>query len=250
MLGLQGDSTPSKEILILEVITEATAKVVCFHTAASLSAASLSTLFDGLPLATAVAILAEAPPEQWETTFQFINSVSLGAETQVTEQARAKLLASTSGGDVSLSANELACVAYQSAALRRKAELDAVHELSQAAILLLRPCAHCGHLSHVHMCCALCKEVRFCDRECQKTHWRAGHRETCAGRAAVASAAAEAAAEPAQAELRSEWPRFWRVRTAKTLASSFPSAPGGAGVCRRVQPLPAAARACSSGVRR
>eukprot|EP00928_Gymnodinium_smaydae_P080021 TRINITY_DN63827_c0_g1_i1.p3 TRINITY_DN63827_c0_g1~~TRINITY_DN63827_c0_g1_i1.p3 ORF type:complete len:101 (-),score=10.48 TRINITY_DN63827_c0_g1_i1:221-523(-) len=42
-----------------------------------------------------------------------------------------------------------------------------------------KACARCGErLAHLHVCSG-CMKTRYCSRECQKAHWKAGHRDTC-----------------------------------------------------------------------
>ena len=40
-------------------------------------------------------------------------------------------------------------------------------------------CAHCGKATTGHARCSRCKVAWYCGRECQRSHWRAGHREAC-----------------------------------------------------------------------
>jgi len=52
-------------------------------------------------------------------------------------------------------------------------ELSAAAGNETAVMLLkeLRKCVGCGELDVHHMICPLCRDVRYCDRECQLLHW-------------------------------------------------------------------------------
>lgn len=39
-------------------------------------------------------------------------------------------------------------------------------------------CANCGAFCDLQMC-ARCREVGYCSKECQKVHWKAGHKQQC-----------------------------------------------------------------------
>ena len=47
-------------------------------------------------------------------------------------------------------------------------------------------CSHCHALKAVLLKCSACKNERYCDVECQKKAWKAGHKHECAGRNAKA----------------------------------------------------------------
>ena len=38
--------------------------------------------------------------------------------------------------------------------------------------------------------CGGCRAVRYCSTECQRLHWRAGHKQACGGAGSASSAAA------------------------------------------------------------
>jgi hypothetical protein len=38
-------------------------------------------------------------------------------------------------------------------------------------------CAYCGDIGF--KLCGKCREVRYCDRECQVAHWKSGHKSRC-----------------------------------------------------------------------
>lgn len=40
-------------------------------------------------------------------------------------------------------------------------------------------CSFCGQRSPDLLRCNRCKEVYYCSKDCQRGHWRAGHREQC-----------------------------------------------------------------------
>jgi hypothetical protein len=196
--SLEVDSTPVKEILIMETIVEATAKV-CLSICAADSPTDDNFFSSELPLTVAVAVLVAAPLDTFQRTFGFLVEYSLCGNKVMDEHMakmqvhlRARLEAGGPARGASLNSVELAYLAYRGVLNRRHDELAAVQKLAAAAALLLRECAQCRHGSHVHRCCALCKAVWFCDADCQRAHWRAGHRDACAGRAAVAAAAAAA----------------------------------------------------------
>jgi hypothetical protein len=44
-------------------------------------------------------------------------------------------------------------------------------------------CAYCGEVFAETKRCSLCKKVSYCSREHQKAHWKAVHKQECAGRA-------------------------------------------------------------------
>ena len=41
-------------------------------------------------------------------------------------------------------------------------------------------CANCGKQKDVNFTCGRCKSVKYCNAECQKAHWTAGHKQACA----------------------------------------------------------------------
>jgi hypothetical protein len=51
-------------------------------------------------------------------------------------------------------------------------------------------CAHCGSLGL--KLCGQCREVKYCSKECQKAHWKMGHKTRC-GVQGAAKADTEAA---------------------------------------------------------
>ena len=138
-----------------------------------------------MPLELAVEMCNKVPRAVLLTFFRTMNNVSLGAVDLAG--------AAWHGNDL----NEaplpfVAKLAFLNIYEHREEELDEANKLAHAAMLLLRTCSQCGHESHVHKSCALCKQVWYCDKECQTLHWRAGHREACAGRGDVAKAVAAA----------------------------------------------------------
>ena len=47
-----------------------------------------------------------------------------------------------------------------------------------------KECSYCGRVPGAHMGqrlsrCARCKQVRYCSKECQLNHWKAGHSKQC-----------------------------------------------------------------------
>lgn len=55
--------------------------------------------------------------------------------------------------------------------------------------LFIRKCAFCGTIASSKSC-AGCSRARYCSRECQKRHWRGGHKAECRAPAAEAGAGA------------------------------------------------------------
>lgn len=56
-------------------------------------------------------------------------------------------------------------------------------------------CSHCGRVGSGLKNCSLCKVAKYCDVQCQRAAWNAGHKAACPG--AAAAAAAKQAAAPA-----------------------------------------------------
>ena len=43
-----------------------------------------------------------------------------------------------------------------------------------------RGCAQCGHLGGDQLAlCGQCRVVRYCSKECQRKHWKGGHKAAC-----------------------------------------------------------------------
>lgn len=139
-----------------------------------------------MPLELAVKMCSKVPRAVLHTFYKTMVGVSLGAANPEADVA-------WYGNDVTETPLPVvAKVAFLNISEHRKEELDEADKLSLAAAMLLRNCAQCGHDSHVHKSCALCKQVWYCDKDCQTLHWRAGHREACTGRGDVAKAVAAA----------------------------------------------------------
>jgi len=82
---------------------------------------------------------------------------------------------------------------------KRYLELSAAagNEAAVALLKELRKCVACGELDVHHMICPLCRDVRYCDRECQLLHWRCPthpHKPRCVPRRESAGAGAGAGA--------------------------------------------------------
>ena len=154
-----------RELLIFEVIVEALGCACRWY----VDTASRTTLADRMPLELAVEMCNMVPRAVLRAFFNTMINVSVG-----TEDPEA---AAWHGNDVTETPLPVvAKVAFLNVSEHRKEELDEADKLSLAAAMLLRNCAQCGHDSHVHKSCALCKQVWYCDKACQTLHWRAGHR--------------------------------------------------------------------------
>jgi hypothetical protein len=110
------------------------------------------------------------------------------APTELLRRVRWLAFTGANGGDPSILARaaeedpleaEFLRLAHNAASLRRAALRTAAHALSQAAAQLLRPCAQCGHESHIHLSCSLCRKAWYCDKDCQALHWCASHKRAC-----------------------------------------------------------------------
>jgi hypothetical protein len=42
-----------------------------------------------------------------------------------------------------------------------------------------KPCGSCGKLVEGTLKCSRCKSTCYCNRKCQKTHWKSGHKQEC-----------------------------------------------------------------------
>eukprot|EP00656_Telonema_subtile_P014767 TRINITY_DN17639_c0_g1_i2.p1 TRINITY_DN17639_c0_g1~~TRINITY_DN17639_c0_g1_i2.p1 ORF type:complete len:760 (-),score=181.63 TRINITY_DN17639_c0_g1_i2:17-2296(-) len=75
-------------------------------------------------------------------------------------------------------------------ALQTAVRIDPADELFQKTLQKLhsyrRSCAQCGEAPEgIRLQCARCKTVVYCSKECQKTHWKAGHKDRCSADAAA-----------------------------------------------------------------
>ncbi len=180
----EADSTPELELLVWETMVEALG-CACLWAAAR---SPRTSMFTGLSLPAAVSACAAAPLAVLQPSFAVVVRASRG-------DLDAETLAWRGEDDSQAPPKLVALAAYKAVSERRSDELAAARRLAEAAALMLRKCAQCGHQSHVLHCCALCRQPWFCDKACQTAHWRAGHRQACTGRSAVAASAAAAAGQ-------------------------------------------------------
>ena len=40
-------------------------------------------------------------------------------------------------------------------------------------------CAHCGKYNRILLSCSQCKQVTYCHKDCQRAHWKNGHKHIC-----------------------------------------------------------------------
>eukprot|EP00798_Chlamydomonas_sp_ICE-L_P028049 gene28049-31151_t len=66
-----------------------------------------------------------------------------------------------------------------------KIELRSVEDDMSKASKPHKTCAACGSKEDVKLSCGSCKAVQYCSVECQKKHWKEGHREVCKSSAAA-----------------------------------------------------------------
>ena len=191
--GFEGNSTPGKEIVEWETTIEAVAATCAWHAcgrpenAAETDPLALLQLAPpGEPLSDAVIAACVVAPvtllKEWMRTV--LSASSAPDSTQFWE----RLL----HGAPNAAQHDVVvflCNACVEAEKRHADEFAHVTEVAKAALVFLRTCARCGHKSHILQSCALCHEVFYCDKECQKLHWRAGHKQACAGRAEQAAGA-------------------------------------------------------------
>ena len=67
---------------------------------------------------------------------------------------------------------------FDTSRLDRMAPITAFIEHTSARVRLPHRCAACGLLVDGRLRCGRCRVARYCDRDCQRQHWRA-HRENC-----------------------------------------------------------------------
>jgi hypothetical protein len=169
------EPTPEKEILFWEMVVESVAVTVHWHAC-------------GRPRRAAPLLGADAAAVPLQRP---VLRAWAAAPTPLLRRVRWLAFTAANNGDLSVLARaaledpaetEVLRLAHNAAMQRRTALRDAAHTLSQAAPLLMRSCAQCGHESHIHRSCALCRQAWYCDAECQRAHWRASHKRACARR--------------------------------------------------------------------
>ena len=62
-----------------------------------------------------------------------------------------------------------------------------------------KACAACGARGSVLSKCMGCSSVWYCNKDCQRTHWKAGHKTRCKERADAIAVSTSGAAPPAAA---------------------------------------------------
>ena len=84
----------------------------------------------------------------------------------------------------------------------------------------MKSCGNCGKESPKHSC-SRCRSVFYCDRECQKQHWKKGHKNFCATVSSVLQEVDSVA-------------RHWRkINTSKRMKNTRTSGNGNIFYCRK-----------------